>query len=238
MANSSLVDYTILSPNHSGARKYEVTRITPHCIVGQLSVATACGCFRYASQQASCNYTIGTEGKVGLVVPEAYRSWCSSSTDNDNRAITIECASDSMAPYAFNSTVYNKLIDLCVDVCQRYGKTKLLWIGDKNTALSYEPKSNEMLLTVHRWFKNKACPGDWLMARMDSLAASVTSRLTEGDDTVITYNTIDEVPTYCKDTISKLIAKGYYTGGTTGLALTQDMARILTILDRAGVFDK
>ena len=35
--NSSLVSYTKLSPNHSGQRTHSIDRITPHCVVGQLS---------------------------------------------------------------------------------------------------------------------------------------------------------------------------------------------------------
>ena len=175
--NSSLVTYTKLSPNHSGTRTHSIDRITPHCVVGQLSASGIAGCFTSSSVQASCNYGIGTEGGVALIVEEKNRSWCSSSNANDQRAVTIECASDLSAPYAFNSTVYNKLVDLCIDICKRNGKTKLLWLGDKNTTLNYTPASNEMVLTVHRWFANKSCPGDWMYERMGDLASQVTARL-------------------------------------------------------------
>ena len=177
MSNSSLVNYTKLSPNNSGKRTHSIDRITPHCVVGQLSVETLGGLFARSNYQASCNYAIGSDGRVALIVDEGKRSWCSSSNANDQRAVTIECASEKTSPYAFNSTVYNKLVDLCVDICRRNGKNKLIWISDKNTALNYSPKSGEMLLTVHRWFANKSCPGDWLMARMGSLASVVTARL-------------------------------------------------------------
>ena len=177
MNNSSLVNYTKKSPNHSGKRTHTVDRISPHCVVGQCSVETLGNIFAPTSRQASCNYAIGGDGRVALIVDEDNRSWCTSSNANDQRAITIECASDTTAPYAFRDVVYNKLVDLCADICKRYGKTKLLWISDKNKALAYEPKSDEMLLTVHRWFANKSCPGDWLMARMDDLAAKVTAKL-------------------------------------------------------------
>ena len=73
-----------------------------------------------------------------------------------------------------NNAVYQKLIALCVDICKRNGKTKLIWLGDKNKTLAYEPKAGEMMLTVHRWFANKACPGDWLYNRLGDLAAAVT----------------------------------------------------------------
>lgn len=73
--------------------------------------------------------------------------------------------------------VYAALIELCVDICKRNGKSKLLWFGDKNKTLSYEPKADEMIITVHRWFANKSCPGDWLYNRLGDLAAKVTARL-------------------------------------------------------------
>lgn len=180
MSNSPLVVYTNLSPNHSGQRTHSIDRITPHCVVGQLSAESICGCFISTSRQASCNYGIGTDGRISMSVEEKNRSWCSSSRENDQRAVTIECASDKTAPYAFNDAVYASLVNLCVDICQRNGKSKLLWLGDKNKTLAYAPKSDEMVLTVHRWFANKSCPGDWLYNRLGNLAAEVTKRLTGG----------------------------------------------------------
>lgn len=177
MANSSLVDVKDLSPNHSGKRTKTICRITPHCVVGQLSALNIARLFENKSKKASCNYAIGSDGKVALVVDEENRSWCSSSADNDQQAITIECASDTVNPYAFNDKCYNKLLDLMTDICKRYNKTKLVWISDKTTALKYKPKDDEMLITVHRWFANKACPGDWLFNKLGDVATIVTSRL-------------------------------------------------------------
>ena len=178
--NSSLVSYTKLSPNHSGQRTHSIDRITPHCVVGQCSVETLGNIFLPTSRQASCNYGIGVDGRVGMYVEEKNRSWCSSSSANDQRAVTIECASDTTEPYAFKDVVYQTLIKLCVDICKRNGKKKLLWLGDKDKTLSYEPKSDEMVLTVHRWFANKSCPGSWMYARMGDLAAKVTAQLGGG----------------------------------------------------------
>ncbi|CRH93454.1 N-acetylmuramoyl-L-alanine amidase [Chlamydia trachomatis] len=175
--NSKLVSYTKLSPNHSGHRTHSIDRITPHCVVGQCSVETLGNIFAPTSRQTSCNYGIGPDGRVGMYVEEKNRSWCSSSNANDQRAVTIECASDTKHPYTMNSTVYATLIKLCVDICKRNGKKKLIWLGDKNKTLNYSPKSDEMVLTVHRWFANKSCPGDWLYARLGDLAAKVTAEL-------------------------------------------------------------
>ena len=34
-----------------------------------------------------------------------------------------------------------------------------------------------MVLTVHRWFAAKSCPGNWMFARMGDLAKAVTDKL-------------------------------------------------------------
>lgn len=184
MSNSSLVNYTKLSPNNSGIRTHAIDRITPHCVVGQCSVETLGNIFYPSSRQCSCNYGIGSDGRIGMYCEEGNRSWCSSSNANDQRAVTIECASDATAPYAFNDTVYNKLVELCVDICRRNGKTKLLWLGDKDKTLAYEPADNEMVLTVHRWFATyKSCPGEWMYSRMGKLAEAVTAQLTPKTET-------------------------------------------------------
>lgn len=175
-SNSPLVCYTGLSPNHSGQRTHSIDRITPHCVVGQLSCETICACFPQG-RNASCNYGIGSDGRISLCVEEKNRSWCSSSNANDQRAVTIECASDKTEPYAMTDAVYQSLIKLCVDICKRNGKTKLLWFGDKDKSLNYEPASDEMVITVHRWFANKSCPGDWLYSRLGDLATKVTAQL-------------------------------------------------------------
>ena len=185
MSNSNLVAYTKLSPNHSGIRTAKVARITPHCVVGQCTAEGLGDWFAKSTTQASSNYGIDRDGRVGMYVPENYRSWCSSSRENDQRAITIECASDTTAPYAMRDAVYAMLIRLCTDICRRNGKTVLLWIEDKEKALAYNPAPHEMLLTVHRWFANKSCPGDWLYSRLGALAETVTRQLSpDGKGTV------------------------------------------------------
>ena len=218
--NSPLVSYTKLSPNHSGQRTHAIDRITPHCIVGQASVEGLGDWFARSSTQASSNYGIGADGRVSLHVEEKNRSWCSSSSANDQRAVTIECASDTTEPYAFKDVVYQKLITLCVDICKQNGKTKLLWLGDKNKTLNYSPASDEMVLTVHRWFANKSCPGNWLMARMDDLASKVTAQLggtqaaetTAGEPSAPAENAEKTI----WDTLYAAIGNAYGTAGLMG----------------------
>lgn len=177
MSNSPLISYTLISPNKTVGRNHAIDTITPHCVVGQCSVETLGNIFAPVDEQASSNYGIGVDGRVGMYCEEKDCSWCTSSSSNDNRAVTIECASDASEPYAFKEVVYNKLVELCVDICKRNGKTELLWLGDKDKTLTYKPEPNEMLLTVHRWFANKSCPGNWMFARMGDLAEKVTAAL-------------------------------------------------------------
>ena len=207
MSNSSLVSHVNLSPNNSGKRTHCIDRITPHCVVGQWSVETLGNIFKPTARQASSNYGIGFDGRVGMYVDEGNRSWCSSSNANDQRAVTIECASDKTAPYAMKDVVYQSLIKLCVDICKRNGKTKLLWLGDKDKSLNYEPKSNEMVITVHRWFSNTACPGDWLYARLGDLAKKVTAQL--GGST----NTSTKPTKKSIDTIAQEVINGKWGNG-------------------------
>lgn len=176
---SSLTNYTSLSPNNSGLRLYPVTRITPHIVVGQFDALTVASWFNKPSRKASANYIIGMNGEVVLNVEEEKRAWTSGNKDNDNRAITIECACDKVSPWAMNSDVYNKLIDLCVDICKRYNKKRLIWIKDKNTALTYQLADNEMLLTKHAFFENVACWGTWFDEHVDDFVNRVNTKLSD-----------------------------------------------------------
>lgn len=181
MSNSSLVSYTRISPNRTSPRNHSIDRITIHCVVGQVTVERLGEIFAPESRKASANYGIGKDGKIGMYAEEKDRSWCSSSRDNDHRAVTIEVASDTTHPYAVTDEAYNALLDLCTDICRRNGKSKLLWMEDEWTALSYQPAADEMVMTVHRWFANKACPGQYLLDRHGDIAEEVTRRLREED---------------------------------------------------------
>lgn len=155
--NSPLAVCKIISPNKNVNREHAIDRITIHCTVSQCTAEALGALFADRNRCASSNYGVDKDGRVGLYVEEKDRSWCSSSKANDSRAVTIETASDNFYPYAVTDAAYRGLIDLCVDICKRNGKTKLLWFGDKDKTLAYEPAADEMVMTVHRWFENKSC---------------------------------------------------------------------------------
>ena len=171
MSNSKLVSYTRISPNRTSPRRHKIDPITPHMVVGQLSVETIGSIFAPKARQASSNYGIGYDGRVGLYVPESDRSWCSSSPTNDHRAVTIECASDLTPPYAINGRVYDSLIKLCADICKRNEIKSMKWRADP-TLIGDIARQN---VTVHKWFANTACPGSICIANWARLRTMLTN---------------------------------------------------------------
>lgn len=170
MSNSPLVDYTKISPN-SSARTAKISKITIHHMAGNLSVESCGNVFQTTSRQASSNYGIGTDGRVGLYVDESRRAWTSSNRDNDNVAVTIEVANDGGAPdWHISDKALAKTIDLCEDICRRNGIKKLNFTGDRAGNL-----------TMHKYFANTQCPGPYLESKFQYIADEVNKRL--GDHT-------------------------------------------------------
>lgn len=173
MSNSPLASYTDISPNKTSQRNHKIDTITIHCVVGQLTVEQLGEVFASPKAKASSNYGIGKDGRIGLYVEEKDRSWCSSNAANDHRAITIECASDRSHPYAINDAVYKSLIELCADICKRNNIKQLKWKADRNLI----GRTDKQNLTVHRWFANKSCPGDYIYSRLGKIANEVNAKL-------------------------------------------------------------
>lgn len=172
--NSPLVSYTKISPNRTKNRNHAIDTITIHCVVGQCSVETLGNVFAPVSRQASSNYGVGVDGRIGMYCEEKDRSWCTSSGANDHRAVTIEVASDTKHPYAVNAKAYAALLDLVTDICKRNGIKKLVWSTNKNDRVNHLNGCN---MTVHRDYANKSCPGEYLYSRHGEIAAEVNKRL-------------------------------------------------------------
>ena len=175
MSNSSLVSYTRISPHKYSPRDHAIDTITIHCMAGNLSLQT-CGQI-FQTRQASSNYGIDSAGQIALYVDESDGSWCSSSRSNDMRAVTIEVANDGGAETGWHvsDAALQSLIRLCADICRRNGIDRLRWEG--NPALIGQ--TNRQNMTVHRWFSNKACPGDYLFRRHPYIADSVNRLLND-----------------------------------------------------------
>lgn len=206
MSNSPLVDYTRISPNKNSPRNHKIDTITIRCVVGQCTAETLGNIFAPTSRQASSNYGVGTDGKIGMYVEEKDRSWCSSNAANDNRAVTIEVASDTKHPYAVNDRAFAALLDLVTDICKRNGIKKLVWSTKKADRVNHKNGCN---MTVHRDYANKSCPGDYLYNRHGEIAAEVNRRLGVAD-TAPDAGAAQGVTVYTVkkgDTLSQIAAK-------------------------------
>lgn len=177
MSNSNLATYTKISPNRTSPRNHVIDTISIHCAVGQLTAKEILNLSHFvnynSSNGVSCNYAVGKDGSIGLGVEEKDRSWCTSSRSNDHRAITIEVASDTTSPYAVTDKAYEALIELLTDICKRNNIKELKWKADKSL-IGQVDKQN---MTVHRWFANKSCPGDYLYNKHAQIAEEVNKRL-------------------------------------------------------------
>ncbi|WP_300891679.1 N-acetylmuramoyl-L-alanine amidase [uncultured Clostridium sp.] len=175
MSNSKLINYTKISPNKTSPRNHKIDTITIHCMAGNLTVESCGNLFSYTSRQASSNYGIGSDGRIGLYVDEKDRSWCSSSASNDNRAVTIEVANDGGADTGWHVSdkAMASLIELIADICRRNDIKELKWKADKKLIGNVEQQN----MTVHRWFAAKACPGDYLYNKHSYIAEQVNNKL-------------------------------------------------------------
>ncbi|MGG6831977.1 UNVERIFIED_CONTAM: N-acetylmuramoyl-L-alanine amidase [Streptococcus canis] len=170
MSNSSLVNMTMLSPNHSGHRNQAITKIAIHHTAGAISAATIGQIFKPTSRQASCNYGIGNDNKIVLCVDEANRSWCTSSSWCDNRAVTIEVAnSTNGGNWPVSDSTLATLIDLVTDICRRNGIRNCTYTGGKDGVLQ-----------KHEWYANTNCPGPYLGSKFSYIASEVNKRLAGG----------------------------------------------------------
>lgn len=171
--NSKKINYQHLTLNRTPNRTHAIDTITIHCFVGQVTAKQGCDYFYNTKEQVSANYVVGYDGSIGMSVEECDRAWTSSNEANDQRAVTIEVACESKAPYQVTELALASLVKLCADICQRNGIKKLLWKNDK----SLIGKVDQQNMTVHRWFTSTACPGDFLMGKMGEIADLTNSIL-------------------------------------------------------------
>jgi len=202
-------------------------------MAGNVSIEFCGEIFSSASRQASSNYGIGSDGRIALYVDEAHRAWTTSSSANDNRAVTIEVANCGGAPnWPVSDKAYAALLDLVTDICKRNNIKQLNFTDGKTGNM-----------TVHRKFASTACPGDYLYRLHPQIAAEVNKRLGQKDKedeemAEPVYKEILDVPSWGRPTVEKLIASGALQGDDSGLNLPYTMLRMLVIHDRMGLYDK
>lgn len=179
--NSPLATYINVT-EHKRPRNNDIDTITIHCFVGQVTAKQGVDYFKTTDRKCSSNYVIGRDGSIGISVEEKDRSLCTSSIDNDNRAVTIEVASDTTEPYAVTDDAYEALVALVSDICKRNEIKRLVWSTDKTERMQHLNGCN---MTVHRDYANKSCPGKYLYDRHADIAARVNTIICKEDDDMI-----------------------------------------------------
>lgn len=213
--NSGLITYKNITSNKTKNRNHAIDTITIHCYVGQVTAKQGCDYFANTDREVSANYVVGCDGSIGLSVDEKDRAWTSSNAANDHRAVTIEVACDSYAPYKVTSKAYNALINLVADICKRNKIKELKWKGDESL-VGQVSKQN---MTVHRWFASTACPGDYLYKKHSDIAKKVNKKLKKEPvfeeyqiQVIADKLNIRKTPKFVKkDIVGVITDKGVYT---------------------------
>lgn len=199
--NSKLATYISISPNKTTNRNQSITKITVHHMAGVCTLEQFNSIVKNPARQMSSNYAIDKDGRIGLFCEEKDRSWCSSSPWNDHRAITIEVSNSAVGDasgWPISEKVFNKLVDLCVDICQRNGIKKLEYTGNTNGSLTY-----------HYMFASTAClpvdrtelltPSGWKLLKDVNIGDTVAT--VHIDNLGIKFDTVENmVPLKTQDT--------------------------------------
>lgn len=203
MSNSSLVNYTRLSPNCTKMTNKKNNKITIHHMACNISIE-ACGAgFADPGRGASSNYGIGTDGRIGLYVNESDRSWCSSNYQNDQQAVTIEVANDEIGGnWHVSDKAMASLINLCVDICKRNGIARLNFTGDASGNL-----------TMHSYFAATACPGPYLKSKFQYIADEVNKRLGSTEEVKETTTPTSSAGSFAVGDVIKLAPDAKYITG-------------------------
>ena len=165
MAISSLASVSIISPNTSGIRTAPISKVTVHHMAGDLTVEQCGSIFKSASRQASSNYGVGSDGRIGCYLEEEYHPWTSSSYWNDDRAITLEVADYNLGDWSPSKAAYQSTVLLCADICTRYGIYPT-YTGDTDGTF-----------TEHRMYAATSCPGDWWHTKMPDFVNDVRNAM-------------------------------------------------------------
>lgn len=182
---------------------------------------------------ASAHYIVGLEGEIIRCVPEDEVAWHSGRAydpkyneqvkKNNSMYIAIECCHPT-EDGKYNTKTYNSLVSLCKDICKRHN------FKEKDILRHYD-------------VSGKACPlyyvrneSAWKTLVTD-IIKTYENEEEKGDD-FIAYRTYEDIPSYGKPTIKKLIDKGLLVGNGQGeINLTESMLRIFVVHDRAGLYN-
>lgn len=176
-ADSNLVKYVFWVKNYTPMVNKKIKHITIHHQAGSATPQQLANMFN-GSRQASSNYGIANDGTISQMVKEKDRAWTSGGSpssvtkypnqggQNDAESITIEVANEKFAPeWTISAKAYESLIALCADICTRYGLTP-----------SYDG-TRDKTFTTHQMFAATACPGPYILNKMNDIVQDVAKRM-------------------------------------------------------------
>lgn len=134
-----------------------IVKITVHHMAGVLS-AERCGqIFQTPGRGGSAHYGVGFGGEIACYVEEENTAWADSNWNSNIHSVTIETSNSANGgDWPVSDASYESLIKLVADIAKRNGLGTLV------------PGQN---LTWHSMYAATSCPGDYLRARMDDIAA-------------------------------------------------------------------
>lgn len=185
MSNSTLVNYTKISP-HRTVGNWKKTKFTIHHMAG-INTVEGCGDI-FQTREASANYGVDANGRVGMYVEEKDRAWSTANPSNDKISINIEVANDEVGgDWHVSDKAIETLIKLMAECAKRNGIKELVYDGTKNGNV-----------TTHDMFMATACPGAYLKSKIPYIVEEVNKQLyaeekEEPTPTATTYKVGDAV---------------------------------------------
>lgn len=160
MSNSSLVQVKVhanKSNYTTGRNGKRIEAVTIHHMAGVLT-AEQCGkLFQNPSRGGSSHYGIGNDGRIGQYLEEENTAWTNSNFDSNCRSVTIETSNcENGGQWRVSDAALNSLIKLVADIAKRNNLGTL--VKGKN-------------VTWHSMYAATACPGPYLLSKMDYIVA-------------------------------------------------------------------
>jgi len=181
-----------------------------------------CKYFKGANRNASAHYFVD-EHEVWRSVPDGDKAW--------------HCGGDTYYhPYCRNTNA------LGIELCSRKDKNGNYYFKPETVALAVELTREKMAqygippenVVRHYDVTHKVCPAPFVnneAAWQAFKAALITKEVQD----MPTYKKIDDVPSWARPTLQKLITKKALSGdGNGNINVSDDFCRIMVVLDRLG----
>ena len=194
MSNSALAKKYIPSPeeNHWGKRKEKVGKIIVHHAAGVISAENLAKHFADPNRKASATYCIGYDGAVVRCLDEGITPGTSGGYEFDRDAVTVEVSnSASGGQWPVSNAALSSLIKLCADIAKRNSLGTLT--KGKN-------------LCWHSMYQATACPGQYLLSKMEHIAAEANKLNAPKKEETLSCDTVVHT-VVSGDTLSEIAGK-------------------------------